>query len=337
MDRYWLIFIFIACSALLMILLPLRNKKFVVAFVPLFLITSLVIYHFTGSYSLVLDKKMMDQLMDQLVILVESPDTSAEDLHSHLKKIESLVKNNTAGQVRMAELYQQGGFYEDAIAINAQLMHQFPETSEYALNWIYCHSLKDKGLLPTNVREQADNLLPTLSDKMMLLNLLAIDDYFHGRFNQAIQTWNHILNFDQSLTPERKSVLQNAIVQAKQSNPSYKTVGFNVTVKLGKAIKAPLSNEIIYIYVRRPSEKRPILVAKRNLMDLPLTIQLDETQAMLGEMLTPGMEVMVAAHISKQGLPQLQSGDIQGMIGPIQVKPGIENVTVEINEIVERG
>lgn len=338
----WLLLSFIAFLALILILLPLKNKshsagkkRFLIVFVPVFMVISLLIYHFTGASSLVQDKKTMDDLMAQLVVLIESPKTSRTDLLQHLKKIERIVQNNAAGLVRMAELYQEGGFYPEAIVLYEKLRVMFPKSNEYAINWIYCHSLEGKGILPQTVRQQADVLLPTLANKMMLLNLLAIDDYFHGRFDQAVQAWNHILTFDTSLTPERKMVLQNAIDQTKQTDSHKPTVGFKVTVKLGTHIStAKLNDENIYIYVRRPSEKRPIVVLKRNLKELPLTVILDDSHAMLGESLLPGMSVEVAAHLSKKGQAQLQSGDIRGMIGPILVKSGVEAVTLELNEVV---
>lgn len=337
------LFIVLALIALLCILIPLikdglneSKTKFLFFVVPSFCLGTLFLYWQFGAYLLVSEKRTIDKLVQDLVLVLESQQTTRETLLAHFKKIEQHVHSNPIGLLRMAELYQEGGFYDEAIVLYEKLM-VLSSDSESVLNWIYCYSLKDKGALPQAVRQRAQSLLSQMPDNMMLINLLAIDDYFHGRIKSAILGWKVILAKDKTLTPERRAVLINAIASSEKaaSSEALKGIGFKVTVSINpNLIKGLSPQDSVFVYVRRPNEKRPILVIKHTVRELPLTITLDDRHAMLMESLEPGMQVEIGAHISKQGTALLKSGDIRGKMGPIIVKDGIENVSFEIAEIV---
>ena len=60
---------------------------------------------------------------------------------------------------------------------------------------------------------RADRIQDQLSDPFMLMNILAIDDYFHAHYPEAIAKWKSVLG-DETLSDDRKVVIQNAIATA---------------------------------------------------------------------------------------------------------------------------
>ncbi len=62
----------------------------------------------------------------------------------------------------------------------------------------------------------------------------------------------------------------------------------------------------------------PLAAARKQVKDLPLTIILDDSMAMMPQMkLSAFSEVVVGARVSKSGGPSAQPGDLEGEIKPV--------------------
>lgn len=105
----------------------------------------------------------------------------------------------------------------------------------------------------------------------------------------------------------------------------------NISVSLAEAVDVQAS-DTVFIYARAWQKvgMPPLAVRRLTVSELPVTIQLDETQVM-----APGMptladfdEVGISVLISKAGVAQAQPGDWQETIGPI--KPKVQSETIVI-------
>lgn len=77
----------------------------------------------------------------------------------------------------------------------------------------------------------------------------------------------------------------------------------------------------------------PLAILRKQVSELPVEFQLDETMAMMPAMsLANYREVVVGARISKTGNATPQSGDLQGQSEIIQV--GAKDVSITINSVV---
>ena len=93
--------------------------------------------------------------------------------------------------------------------------------------------------------------------------------------------------------------------------------------------------DAVFIFARAlTGPPMPLAVVRRQAADLPVTVTLDDSSAIMPAMtLSKFEEVMVGARISKSGTANPQSGDLQGEVAP--VKTGDDKpVSVTISQII---
>lgn len=126
---------------------------------------------------------------------------------------------------------------------------------------------------------------------------------------------------------------------AKTTSPqpgSNTAASITVTVKLTDENKSKVSpTDFVLVYARAANGPRmPLAIVRKQVKDLPITIELDDSMAMQPAMkLSNFPEVNIVARISKLGQAMPQSGDIQGQFGPVTVQ-GAKPVTVVIDKVL---
>lgn len=93
-------------------------------------------------------------------------------------------------------------------------------------------------------------------------------------------------------------------------------------------------NDTVFIFARAAQgPKMPLAILRKQVSELPVDFQLDETMAMMPAMsLANYREVVVGARISKSGNATPQSGDLQGQSENVQV--GATGISITINSVV---
>ncbi|MCG7866283.1 MAG: c-type cytochrome biogenesis protein CcmI [Candidatus Thiodiazotropha taylori] len=108
-----------------------------------------------------------------------------------------------------------------------------------------------------------------------------------------------------------------------------------VAVSLSPELQAKTNpNDLVFIYAKAVSgPPMPLAAVRKKVSDLPISISLDDSMAMMPQMKLSGFnEVVVGARISMSGSPTAQAGDLEGEIQP--VAPGsAETVQVVINSV----
>ena len=132
-----------------------------------------------------------------------------------LKKCEEEVKYSHAALARLGTIYTQLGFFLESQAAFDKAIAMAPTEKEYWIPYLYSHTLANNGKLPKEVRMKAESWVQQGSPPRTILNLLAMDDYFQGRYSQAIQAWQLLLEMDKDLPIERQEVIRNAIAMAR--------------------------------------------------------------------------------------------------------------------------
>lgn len=103
-----------------------------------------------------------------------------------------------------------------------------------------------------------------------------------------------------------------------------------VTVELAESLLSQVkTDDTLFVYAKAASGlPMPLAVKRSKVRDLPLTVTLDDSLAMVaGPRLSDTAEVIVGARISKSGQATPQVGDLEGEIGPIAVG---ENPSVQL-------
>lgn len=119
-----------------------------------------------------------------------------------------------------------------------------------------------------------------------------------------------------------------------ESTPAAATVTVRVSVHESLTQKvAP--TDAVFIFARALNgPPMPLAVVRRRAADLPVTVTLDDSSAIMPTMtLSKFGEVMVGARISKSGTANPQSGDLKGEIAPIKTGDD-ELVSVTISQVI---
>jgi cytochrome c-type biogenesis protein CcmH len=202
--------------------------------------------------------------------------------------------------------------------------------------------------------EKAIQLAPGEPNALWLAGILA---YQSGQFRSAIERWSTLRD---QLTPQSTELVSvnkaidearsqlgmspeeaqlPSIAKAKKSNAMQKTAvnskAIQVEISLSPELQSKAKpNDLLFIYAKALSgPPMPLAAVRKKVSDLPLSIRLDDSMAMMPQMKLSGFsEVSIGARISMSGNPSAQTGDLEGEIKP--VTPGqSEVVQVVINSV----
>lgn len=165
--------------------------------------------------------------------------------------------------------------------------------------------------------------------------LLGMHSFMHQEYAQAIKYWQPII--DSGRSNVNSQALQEAVNEAKnrlaltgqQSQPIEQTIPDNgvqlsLNVTIGDNVMSELiqqEDKAVFIYaIASSGPKMPIAAVKVFASDLPATIVLNDSQAMMEQMkLSMFEKVHVFAVISQDGTPGVKPGDYQAVIRDIVV------------------
>lgn len=155
----------------------------------------------------------------------------------------------------------------------------------------------------------------------------------------------------QTLTPKAKQLLQevlklqpnqsdalNLLAQAKEKSADKHAVKLTVHVSLDKTLQKKVEgDETLFIYAQAlKGTAAPLAIVRKKVKDLPLTITLDESMAMIPTAtLANHKEVKVIARISKSGQAKAIAGDLMGDSVKIDTQKPPASIKVTINKQID--
>lgn len=344
MPGFWAIIFILTATALIFLLFPLfrsgsRKGKtlFLSVFIPLWLIAVPLLYWQWGAALRLQDTVALSKISQRLESTTKAANVSKEKILETFTLLEKEVDFSALALAQLGSIYNQLGLYDKAIEVYAKAII-LDNDPEYRTQWIYAYSLKNQGKLPSDVRMEAEKLVQ-LSAKKEVINLLAIDDYFQGRFEQAAKGWELLLATDEELADDRRIMMQNALTKArKQGNlqePSQNEILFNVHVSLAPALASAVGPEdMVFVFIKASEgHQPPLAVIKKKAKELPFIVDLGDEQSMMGgQPLKPGLSVNVIAKISKSGNPLDTQGELRGISPALVIKSGLHSVELIIDE-----
>ncbi len=203
---------------------------------------------------------------------------------------------------------------------------------------------------PAVLIEKAYKLAPRDPNGLWMMGIVS---YQREQFQDALNYWEKL---ESQLTPQSQDIasVQSAISDAKAklgtedklpsivspkpaAEPAAPAEAGNsaieVIVKLSPEMQAKANpQDLVFIYAKALSgPPMPLAAARKQVRDLPLTLILDDSMAMMPQMTLSGFsEVIVGARVSKSGGPSAQPGDLEGEIKPVTPgQPGPVLVTID--------
>lgn len=183
---------------------------------------------------------------------------------------------------------------------------------------------RQAGLMLQDMLQQDGGNLRTLG-------LLAFNAYQQQQYDRAIETWQTMLKHIPADDP-RRSLIARSIEQAKTDAGQQNTqLGLTVTLT-PEAEKMLPPGGVMYISVSDGVSPVPVAVKRLPLSHFPLSLTLDDSNAMMPErLLSAQHQVQVRVRISRDGSASPQSGDWFGL-SAVTPWDGHQHMAVEINQ-----
>ena len=193
--------------------------------------------------------------------------------------------------------------------------------------------------LPTRLLDRALAREPNHQKGIWLAGFAALQ---RNAPEQAVELWTRLL--EQLPAGSREADAVNAVIAQAQGDPVPESVSepvtqgasLAVTVTLDPALAAQVTgDETVFIFARAvDGPPMPLAIQRRAASELPVTVTLDDSTSMLPAMkLSAFPTVTIGARISKSGDAIGASGDLQGLVTPVDVA-GTAAVEVSISEVV---
>ncbi|MFA6120737.1 MAG: c-type cytochrome biogenesis protein CcmI [Sideroxydans sp.] len=276
-----------------------------------------------------------------------------------ISALEQKVESNPAdgeSLLLLARAYMEAGRFADSAKAYENLTQYISDEAwiwaDYAdaLAMAQGQSLRGK---PTDLINKA---LSIDADSMKGLALAGSAAMERGDFAAAIKHWERLRSLLPSDSEDAK-MIEGGLAEARQmmshikggkapmaleqiapptqaaSSGKERITG---KVTLSDSLKGKYSPDDTVFVLARAAEgpKMPLAILRKQVRDLPITFELDDSMAMQPQMTLSSFDkVVVVARISKSGTAMPEAGDAQGLSQPM--KPGAKGVNLKIDQIVQ--
>ncbi|MDU5839361.1 c-type cytochrome biogenesis protein CcmI [Pantoea septica] len=175
------------------------------------------------------------------------------------------------------------------------------------------------------------DMLKEEGGNLRTLGLLAFNAYEQQQYDEAISSWQAMLK-QIPADDRRRAMIERSIEQAK-TDAGQQNTQLALTVTLTpEAEKMLPPGGVMYISVSDGVSPVPVAVKRLPLSHFPLSLTLDDSNAMMPErLLSAQHQVQVRVRISRDGNASPQSGDWFGL-SAVTPWDGHQHMAVEINQ-----
>ncbi|MGB1800905.1 MAG: c-type cytochrome biogenesis protein CcmI [Gammaproteobacteria bacterium] len=273
---------------------------------------------------------------------------SAEEIQKMVTILEEQVKNNpddVDGRIALSQIYFQLERYNDATTIYSELNQLRPDDPDIMVNLAELLARSNGNSFIGKPAELLNKALTIAPNNGRALWFAGFAEQQAGNNDAAVAHWRQILVAMEEGS-EVHQHLAKLIAETENSEAKAQTVASNqeneanqsslqVTVSISEELQSKVEpNTTLFIFAKASEgPPMPLAVHRGLAKDLPITITLDDSMAMMPKMtLSSFPKVIVAARLSSNGQPQGQSGDFEGYSEEIEVSTTSE-VDILINFI----
>jgi len=203
-------------------------------------------------------------------------------------------------------------------------------------------ALQNDGDLTGDARPLIEKALAIDPNNQRGQLLLGLSHQQSGEHETALEIFQ-TLRANPNLTPQGVANLSQMMEQSKIAlggggSDAASSVALSVTVTLSDAARAEVSDtDSVFIFARASSgPPMPLAVSRHTVAELPITVTLDDSQAMIAEMtLSKFPSVTVGARVSPSGNPVGESGDWYGEQADVTTV-GTESAAGEVSVLIEQ-
>jgi len=285
--------------------------------------------------------------------------TSFESIRAMAEKLAASLKDKPddgAGWAMLARSYNVLGRFAEAADAYARAEKLLPPDAQLLADHADALAMSQGQKLdgePMALLQRALKIDPANLKALALMGTAAFD---RQDYKGAIAYWEKVVKtapVDSEFTQSLQASLDEARALADGRTPtaalpaimpaaaeaaaSAAVSGGQISgqVKLAPALAAKVApGDTVFIFARAEKGPRmPLAILQLKAGDLPTSFSLDDSNAMSPEMkLSAFPSVMVVARISKSGNASVQSGDLEGSVGPL--KQGTQNLQISIDRVI---
>jgi cytochrome c-type biogenesis protein CcmH len=224
-----------------------------------------------------------------------------------------------------------------------------PERPDIMLAYAQALIFANDGRLDETSTALLHRVLQANPHQQRALFLLGLGSFNNGDYEKAVHAWQSLLALRSDATDsEGARLLKNSIARAQallaernqapaREQPTQTGPRLAVTVDLSPQLREKLSPDAtLFIFAKAADgPPMPLAAVRQPVKDFPVQVVLDDSQAVMPAMkLSNFKQVVVNARIAKAGSVTAQSGDLQGTSGTLELKEGLQPVTLVIDQVV---
>ncbi len=267
----------------------------------------------------------------------------APPLEDMVARVEQRLRehpDDARGWLVLGRTYQLMGRLEEARAALAKALALTPDHPEALVSQAETLASLAGGDLSGEPVRLVERALAVTPDMPRALWLAGVHAYNTGDSDAAVAWWRKTLavpGLDAGSREQIRAAIADAggTAEAEGQAPAA-AASVRVEVSLAPELVGRITGgEALFVFARAPAGPPMPLAVKRFTADrLPLTVTLDESDAMAPELSMAGAEeVVITARISRSGDPVAASGDLQGESAPVATR-GAHPVRVVVDRVI---
>lgn len=294
-----------------------------------------------------------------LVTDTRGPSTAAGVEGQHPQDVASMVAGLAArleqnpddpeGWFMLGRSYMQMNRYGQAADAFSRLRELVGDAPEVLVREASALALQNGGRLAGRPAQLVQQALAQQADHPRALWLAATAAYQAGNRGEALDYFRRV---EPMLEGEPKQQVQDMIQELaggvrapdapepapaeEETAGSASVTSLQVNVDLDPALRdRTRPSQTVFIFAKAASgPPMPLAVVRKTVADLPVTVTLDETQAMMPQLSLASFEqVTVGARISSSGQPTSQPGDLEGESEPVSSDTS-QTIDITIDRVV---
>jgi len=247
--------------------------------------------------------------------------------------------DDAEGWTMLARSYRALERYPEAATAYQQALQRDSDNVALMVSYVDVLTMSHDGRFPAEAAAILDKALELQPDNIVALWLSGHQANQQGHYADAISFWQRADARLPNDSPDKAVIGQQIAAARQQAGGTDKRVtaaaestdsdtvaavaGLQVRVTLDSTLQQQADPEAtVFIFARAVEGPRmPLAIQRKQVRDLPLTVVLDDSQAMSPAMtLSKFDQVMVGARVSKSGNAMPQSGDLQCSVSPVTTR-----------------
>ncbi len=282
---------------------------------------------------------------------------SFDQIRESADKLSARLRENPSdgeGWAMLARSYNVLGRYQEAAMAYEKAVSLLPRDAQLMADQADALAMSQGQKMEGKPLEIVRQALKIDSTNLKALALAGTAAFDRKEYGEAVKYWDKVVQLAPADSEFARSIVGNLeearalaegrtpvaalpqIMPEKAENaPARAPAAITGSISLKRELAARVKpDDTVFIFARAEKGPRmPLAILQRKASELPISFSLDDSSAMSPNMkLSSAAAVNVVARISRSGNATAQSGDLEGMAGP--VKPGSQGIQISIGNVV---